>query len=255
MEFREATPGDAEAIQAVARASLHASYDDVLDEDTVEEAVDQWYDPDQFAADLDEESLAFVVAEEEGVRSGDPETTDVVGFAQALLPADGDAGRVQWLHVHPDHRGEGVGADLLAHTEAVLAERGADHVVGEVLADNEAGNEFYREHGFTLEDQHTVEIGGEFHAENVYRDVAAEAVQLEPVEAPDGELFVDRTDPSRGKLGPFYPVYRSQDGTRRYGWLCGNCESTDNAMDTMDRIECNVCGNLRKADRWDAAYL
>ena len=37
--------------------------------------------------------------------------------------------------------------------------------------------------------------------------------------------------------------------------MCGGDEGFDVAMDTMERLECNECGNRRKAARWDAAYL
>ncbi|MFB6211740.1 MAG: DUF5816 domain-containing protein, partial [Halobacteriales archaeon] len=35
---------------------------------------------------------------------------------------------------------------------------------------------------------------------------------------------------------------------------CGNCETLNNAMDTMGRIVCNECGNTRKPEEWDAAH-
>ncbi|WP_245626069.1 DUF5816 domain-containing protein, partial [Haloparvum sedimenti] len=38
------------------------------------------------------------------------------------------------------------------------------------------------------------------------------------------------------------------------GFYCGNCGSLDTAMDTMGRIECNECGNIRKPEEWDAAH-
>ena len=67
-------------------------------------------------------------------------------------------------------------------------------------------------------------------------------------------LFVDRSDADRGSKGPFYVVYTSDEATRRWGYFCGNCETFDNAMDTMGRIECNTCGNIRKPEEWDAAH-
>lgn len=71
----------------------------------------------------------------------------------------------------------------------------------------------------------------------------------------DGEtVYISRTEGTRGSNGPFFVVYRSPEGERRYGYLCGNCETLDNAMDSMGRIECNRCGNLRKATEWDAAH-
>jgi ribosomal protein S18 acetylase RimI-like enzyme len=243
MKFREATPGDAPAVREVARESLHASYDDLLGEETVTAAHENWYDED-LRADLGDDDLLFVVAEDDG---------EAVGFAHTHLR--GEEGRIQWLHVHPDHRGAGVGSRLLEHVQDVLAARGVEEVSGEVLADNVAGNEFYRDHGFVLRDQYAVSVGGRLVAENVYDDATAAAVDLEPVDAPEGELYVDMSDEHRGRTGPWYPVYRSADGSRRFGWYCGACRTVDNAMDSMGRVVCNACDNARKPERWDAAYL
>lgn len=241
MNVRPATPSDVDAVRSVAERSLRDSYD--LDDEVIEGAVEQWYGDDAMAERLDDEDLLLLVAEDERV----------VGFSQNHLV--GQEGRIQWLHVHPDARGEGVGTRLLDATRDAMAAEGVERITGAVLSSNEVGNEFYREHGFTIQDQHTVEIAGEFHAENVYADVAGETTELAAVRTPDGELFVDRSDPSRGKLGPFYPAYRGRDGSDRYGWFCSNCETVDNSQDTMGRIVCNVCDNVHKADRWDAAYL
>jgi hypothetical protein len=80
-------------------------------------------------------------------------------------------------------------------------------------------------------------------------------VTLDARAAADGEtVYVDRSAGERGADGPFYVAYVSPDRDRRWGFLCGNCDSLDNAMDAMGRIECNGCGNLRKPDRWDAAH-
>ncbi len=67
-------------------------------------------------------------------------------------------------------------------------------------------------------------------------------------------VYVSQTDGDRGSEAPFFAVYSDSDGTDRYGWFCGNCESFDNAMDSMGRIQCNRCGNFRKATEWDAAH-
>lgn len=242
MNVREAELADVEAIRETADASLRASYD--LDDDVIEEAVRKWYGDDAMAERLDDDDVLVLVADDDGT---------VVGFSQSHV-RDGE-GRIQWLHVRPDSRGAGTGTRLLDATRDALAAEGVERITGAVLADNEDGNEFYRDHGFSLQDQRTIEVGGEFHAENVYADVAGGAGDLEPVETPDGELFVDGNNPTRGKLGPFYPVYRGRDGSNRYGWYCSNCDTVDNSEDTMGRIVCNVCDNVHKADRWDAAYL
>lgn len=70
----------------------------------------------------------------------------------------------------------------------------------------------------------------------------------------EGPLYVDRQDTERGSEGPFYTVYSTPDATERWGYVCSACESLDNAMDTMGRIVCNDCPNVRKPDEWDAAH-
>ncbi|WP_306058191.1 DUF5816 domain-containing protein [Natronococcus wangiae] len=71
----------------------------------------------------------------------------------------------------------------------------------------------------------------------------------------DGDtVYVSTTDGNRGSKGPFLVAYETSDAERRYGWYCTNCESFDNAMDSMGRIQCNRCGNFRKPTEWDAAH-
>ncbi|MCU4973235.1 DUF5816 domain-containing protein [Halobacteria archaeon AArc-m2/3/4] len=71
----------------------------------------------------------------------------------------------------------------------------------------------------------------------------------------DGDtVYVSRTNGDRGSKGPFFAAYQTPDRTTRYGWFCANCESFDNAMDSMGRIQCNQCGNFRKPTEWDAAH-
>ena len=78
---------------------------------------------------------------------------------------------------------------------------------------------------------------------------------LEAVRTADGEdVYVDRREAERGAKGPFYVVYAEEDRETRWGYFCGHCQTVDNAMDSMGRIECNVCGNVRKPDEWDAAH-
>ena len=72
---------------------------------------------------------------------------------------------------------------------------------------------------------------------------------------PDGTvLYVDTDAAERGSKGPFYAVYRDPEAETRWGYFCGHCETFDNAMDSMGRIQCNVCSNVRKPDEWDAAH-
>ena len=70
----------------------------------------------------------------------------------------------------------------------------------------------------------------------------------------EGTLYVDRGDGERGAEGPCFAVYSSQDAAERWGYFCSSCETVDNAMDTMGRIVCNQCPNVRKPEEWDAAH-
>jgi hypothetical protein len=67
-------------------------------------------------------------------------------------------------------------------------------------------------------------------------------------------LYVARSEDERGSKAPFFVVYETEDRDGRWGYFCGNCETFDNAMDSMGRIQCNVCSNVRKPEEWDAAH-
>ncbi len=66
-----------------------------------------------------------------------------------------DRGVVRNLYVRPAHRGRGIGGELLRAAERALADRGADRVSLEAMADNEAARRFYRRHGYGV---HRVEL-------------------------------------------------------------------------------------------------
>ncbi|ALG82539.1 DUF5816 domain-containing protein [Halanaeroarchaeum sulfurireducens] len=75
---------------------------------------------------------------------------------------------------------------------------------------------------------------------------------MERVSADDGStVYVADDEWISGQVGPFFATYRSQDRSRKYGWYCDHCDSIDTAMDTMGRLKCNECGNLRKPEGWD----
>ena len=251
MEIREATADDADVVRSIAHRSLRSSYTDFLGEETVETAVDRWYDDDVIASMVESEhALLLLVETDDGV----------VAFSQSEFVGDGhNVGQILWLHVDPDYRGGGTGVRLLTRTREELLETGADEIRGVVLAENELGNEFYENQGFERIGTREIEVGDETHTENVYVESALEPDEewraLESVTVGDETIFVSYGEAARGSKAPFYTAYRDEDGAQRYGWFCGNCDSFDNAMDSMGRIECNACGNRRKATRWDASYL
>lgn len=250
MDLREVTEADVDEIREIARASLNSLYTDFLSEETIDDALEQWYG-DSFVEDLTDEHSLFIVVERDG---------ELVAFSQSVLVGQRyGTGQLLWLHVHPDYRGSGVGVRLLVRTRELLLEEGADQVRCFVLADNEGGNQFYEDHGFEQAGQREVEIGVETFTENVYAEAEIESDEkwdaVDQLEIDGETVYVSYGEAARGSKSPFYSAYGTDEFEERYGWLCGNCDSIDNAMDTMGRIECNNCGNRRKATRWDASYL
>lgn len=242
MEVRTVTPEDGDAVRDVARRSLEASYP--LQPTTIESAVEQWYDNATLAEKLADDASVFLAVEDGG---------EVVGFAESVVAEDAEDADLLWLHVAPAARGQGAGEALFEAVRDRLAERGVANLRGRVLADNADGNDFYQRHGFVKAGETEVEIDGTPHVENVYVE---EAAPLEPFQGPDGEdLYVDGSDTEHGSQGQFAAVYRDRDRARRYGYRCLNCGSLVTTMDTMGRMECDQCGNVRKPTRWDAAYL
>ncbi|WP_327052698.1 GNAT family N-acetyltransferase [Halomicrococcus gelatinilyticus] len=84
---------------------------------------------------------------------GSCDGSDVVGFVTFDVETgpyaqDVTRGLVRNVFVAEGHRDEGVGSALLAAAEVELADRGADVVQLEVLADNEAAKRFYRRAGY-----------------------------------------------------------------------------------------------------------
>jgi len=249
MDLRDATVEDVDGIRETARASLSASYGHALSTDLIEEAVESWYDADGVTETLDDVDAVFVVAVDDG---------EVVGFVQSYLVERREpVGELDWLHVHPDHRGSGIGSALLERVESALRSAEVDRIEARVLVDNEAGTEFYEREGYEFAGERDVNIGEETFAEREYRKQVGRLTGISEAvyETEAGDtVHVAFDESDRGSRAPFYVAYADPDHEQRYGYLCGNCEGTDVAIDTMDRMECRDCENRRKPTRWDAAY-
>lgn len=242
MRVREAAPADRPAVRDVARRSLEESYS--LGTTAITSAIEEWYDEDRIEAILEGSDRLLLVAERDG---------QVVGVSESVFSGD-DVGTILWLHVDPSYRGEGIGSALFDETDRVLRDRGAETIHGRVLADNVEGNTFYEDRGFERVGTGEVDIGERTYVENLYTD--ADEIGRDPITDESGTtVYVDHDTHEKGSIEPFHVVYTTEDGDDRYGYFCSNCESLANAMNSMGRIECNNCGNVRKPLRWDAAYL
>jgi len=250
VHVREGTAFDRDDVRAIAIRSMEASYSSSLTETEIRDVVERWYGTERFDELVSDPDTSLLVAERE---------RGAVGFSQSHLvetPA-GTVGEIHWLHVEPDHRGEGIGAELFDRTQTALEEAGAEWISAFVLADYEAGNAFYRAQGLDPVESQTVQIGEKSFEERVYAEAVPTEEQPHPhVESrttEDGEeVFVHYGERKSGSKAPFFAVYTNRDLRTRYGWFCSNCETFDTAMDTMGRIVCNQCGNHHEATRWDA---
>ena len=248
MDVRKATPDDAAAIRSVARSSLLGSYTGALDDETIEEAVEEWYGGDRLSDLLEMETEAFLVAERDD---------EIVGFAELTISDATDVGAIQWLHVNPDARDEGVGTALLEAAEADLLENGASRVEGAVLAANTDGINFYEDHGYVRGADQETNIAGETFTERRYLRFPEDepAALMEARQTDEGTFYIALDEHEIGSRGDFYVAYTDVHRNERYGYYCDNCASINTSMDSMGRIICNDCNNKHKASRWDAAYL
>ncbi|MFT4963396.1 MAG: ribosomal protein S18 acetylase RimI-like enzyme [Halobacteriales archaeon] len=252
MDVRQATVDDAPEIKNIARASLLESYD-FLDEDMIDGAMGTWYGKGKLEEMIEGDDVIILVTTKED---------DVVGYAESeMVDRHRLLGEIRWLHVHPDHREEGVGAALVDGVEEILVDRGAEVFRAVALERNEAGIEFFKDQGFVRVGVRSVEIDDQPYTEIEFESKRGGGIQevepgLESTTAEEGEtVFVDFDAGLHGSRSEFYPAYLDRSFDTRYGWFCSNCESFDVAMDSMDRLECNNCRNARSPTRWDAAWL
>ncbi|HMB50580.1 MAG TPA: GNAT family N-acetyltransferase, partial [Natronoarchaeum rubrum] len=87
MDVRQAQPDDGEEIRTVARQSMYASYS--MSPDTIDAAVEEWYDDDAIEDATADDDRQFLVGERDG---------EVVAFADAVVVGDEETGDLHWLH-------------------------------------------------------------------------------------------------------------------------------------------------------------
>jgi ribosomal protein S18 acetylase RimI-like enzyme len=64
---------------------------------------------------------------------------------------DGHRGWIYSIAVHPDRRQQGIGSQLLAHAEALLASRGCLKINLQIMDGNEQVQGFYEANGYAVE--------------------------------------------------------------------------------------------------------
>ncbi|AGB15135.1 acetyltransferase [Halovivax ruber XH-70] len=164
---RAARPDDGAVVQAVARESWHAAYDEVIGAETVDRTIDRWYALDSLADQITDaagrDDATFLVFERvdspdaahaDSARSGTDNDesakteSEIVGFAHAGPHPDlAGTAKLSRIYARPDVWGEGVGSRLLERVERELGPH-FETLWLEVLADNDVGVSFYEATGF-----------------------------------------------------------------------------------------------------------
>ena len=149
MNIREATPGDAEALGALARTTYAEAFGATMHPDDLAAHLERELSPKRFQEMLGE--YAFLVAETDG------ELVGVVQFGQAELDAAWltepvelrpDDGYLERLYVRAAHQNRGVGTALLRAALEHLRLCDCHTVFLDVWAENAGAVRFYARHGF-----------------------------------------------------------------------------------------------------------
>lgn len=157
MEIYVAHPDDIDAIAEIARASWEADYPNILNRESVESAVNDWYSREQLEEELTYPWTYMYVAAEGG---------EVVGFAHAVLAEN--EGNILRIYVHPDERRRGIGRALFDRIRHELIRHDIERLNAMVLSDNALGNEFYADLGMERDERAETIIGDERFEENTY---------------------------------------------------------------------------------------
>ncbi|WP_396613551.1 GNAT family N-acetyltransferase (plasmid) [Haloferax sp. S1W] len=159
MPIRTATEDDVDAILRVAEQSWKNDYPEILTRETAETAVTDWYIPEQIAAELYKSQARILVAEREDT---------VIGFAHVTWSNAEKVGYILRIYVHPDHRREGIGRELLEQSCTDLEAQNVERVNAMVLVENGPGNDFYKRFGFEHADERETIISDKPYPENRY---------------------------------------------------------------------------------------
>lgn len=257
--IREYESGDEDRVRELVESSMTTSY--ALSPREIDAILESEY-LDETLLNPREDAFVVVVETEE----------TVVGAAGATFGDDETA--LQWIHVDPERRGQGVGTALFERISEEFDERGVETKRAIALSANTNAGAFFERYGYGKVDERQREIGGEDMVEYVYEEGAetddeeADEESAGNESAPDypdsvtgedgEELYLGRGDDDLvpASEGFFVASYTDSDQSERYGYYCLNCESLNASMDSMERIRCGECGNTHNPDEeYDGSYL
>ncbi|MCC6400493.1 MAG: GNAT family N-acetyltransferase [Flavobacteriales bacterium] len=152
MNHREATAADIPVIQAIAHAAWPVAYTGIISPAQIAYMLDRMYGTPALQEQFGPKRHRFLIAEQDGAPVG------FAGFEHRYAPG---RSRLHKLYVLPAMKGTGVGHALL---EAVLSEalKAGDTAVELNVNKQNPAKDFYTRHGFTIERDEVLDIGGGF---------------------------------------------------------------------------------------------
>jgi len=158
LTVREAAPDDVDAVLDIATRAWHDTYGDILQTATIEIALDEWYERESTRAAIDDDEIAYFVAEDD----------DVVGYLSGRQKDDGETATISAIYADPDRRGEGIGTALLERFESFCRDRGCREIELWALVGNDIGHFFYQSRGFEPVERKETELFGEQASETLF---------------------------------------------------------------------------------------
>ena len=142
--YRDATPADLAAVDALFRASFTATFGPLYAPDDLADFLAK-FTPAAWGAELAQPDLAIRLAEEDGA---------LIGFAKVsdpTLPVEptGPALELRQLYLSDAAKGRGVADALMAWVIEQARSRGAGELFLSVYVDNHRAKAFYARYGFT----------------------------------------------------------------------------------------------------------
>lgn len=157
--IREAVPGDTPAVLSVAEVGWKETYGDILSDETISTALEEWYDEPGTREAIEREDVGYFVVERDG---------SVVGYLSGSVSEEG-VGHLGAIYVSPEQWGDGVGTALLERFETWCAERDCPEIRLHVLSENTIARSFYRGHGYESIETERTELFGEEVSQRIFR--------------------------------------------------------------------------------------
>ncbi len=166
IEYRDATPADLPAVDALFQASFGATFGHLYQPDDFAAFIGQ-FTPEAWAAELAQPDLTIRLAEEDGALVGFAKISDVT------LPVehDGNAVELRQLYLAETAKGRGVADALMAWLFERARARDADEIVLSVWSGNDRAKAFYARHGFVDAGPYTFMVGNQADEDRIYRRV------------------------------------------------------------------------------------